>query len=254
MIPIPEILTLDLSSASKNLVSTLASVDSAAQSIAPIVGVYRFQILAKEGKLADIEKKFPADSLAPSTLRNCKVYEQVFKDHVQGGLLTREAYMALSFADCRALIEARKFAKTGEKAASLRMLEAEREALKAGLAPKEVLAAVKKSDKKIVTAMKQADKQREENAKATQEKREAEKAAFEAWKESGSPAAEQAAPVTLPDSAHELAAHLWQEINTLKPRQRAAMADILRGMAERIESESAEMRPAENVIPMKQAA
>lgn len=217
----------------------------------------RFQFLAKEGNLSDIEKKFPPESLAPSTLRNCKVYEHVFRDHVQAGKLAEAAFMELSFADCRALMEARKLAKNAASAhggARLKMQEAEAEALKNGLAPKDVLAAVKKADKASVTAANKAAKEKEAAQEAAKAARAAEAAKFKAWKESGAPTASAPPAPSLPDTAHELAPALWEMINTLKPRQRAAMADILRGMAERIESEAREAEPAENIIDMKRAA
>lgn len=251
------ILTLDLKSTSTALVSTLSTLDESAQKVAPLVGMLRFQFLAKEGNLADIEKRFPPESLAPSTLRNCKVYEHVFRDHVQAGKLNEEQFMALSFADCRALMEARKLAKDASRAGKLKMQEAEAEALKNGLPAKDVLAAVKKADKAMVTAANKAAKEKEAAQEAAKAAREAEAAKFKAWKESGAPSA--SAPITpapppLPDSAHELAPLLWDMVNKLKPRQRAAMADILRGMADRIESDSQEAGPAANVIPMEKAA
>jgi len=103
-----EILALDSMSATSRLKSTLSTLDESAQKIAPIVGMLRYQIAKTGGSVQDAIKGFPPESLAASTLRNCKVFENVFKEHVISGHITEESFMALSFGACNDLMAAQK--------------------------------------------------------------------------------------------------------------------------------------------------
>ena len=246
---------LDAKSATSALKSALASVDDAAQKIAPLVGMLRYQVKLKEGDLNKIAASFPSESLASSTLRNCKVYEDVFRELVFKGLLSEESYHALTFAGCRDLLTAHKLVIASTRNKKTCAIEAQREALQAGLSPAEVLKAVKQSDKKTVAAENKAEKEREAtraaNAIAAKQEREAFQA-FQAFKASASASTPPPAPT--PDNAGDLTRHIMELIATLKPRQRACMPDMLRAMADRIESDTHDESAPSNVTEFKQAA
>ena len=253
-----EILALDKSGALAKLKTTLSDLDNSAQKVAPVLGMLRHQVRKTEGELASVEKSFPAESLAPSALRNAKLYEDVFREHVLSGLMGEAAYMALSFADCRALMEARKLASLAAKmggASNIKAVEREREALKSGASPADVLKAVKgtaksavKAEKEKASASEKAREEREASAKAERE-------AFSAWKASGSTATATAPapppPVDTPPAAMESIKGI---IDALPPRQRAHMPDMLRALAEYMETSTREAAPATNIVPMKKAA
>jgi len=123
-------------------------------------------------------------------------------------------------------------------------------ALKDGKPAKDVLKSVKSSTaaKPILasTAAKEAEK--EAKLEADKLKREADKSAFDQWDKDGRP--------TMPDlsTAAKLAEFIMGEITSMKPKQRDAMPDMLRAIADRLETIKAESTPAENVVAFKKAA
>lgn len=248
-----EILALDSMGATSRLKSTLSSLDESAQKIAPIVGMLRYQIAKTGGSVQDAIKGFPPESLAASTLRNCKVFENVFKEHVISGHITEESFMALSFGACNDLMAAQKIASTAAKlggASNLAIQEKMVKALKDGKPAKDVLKSVKSTTAAKTNLASTAAKEAEKEAKleADKLKREADKSAFDQWDKDGRP--------TMPDlsTAAKLAEFIMGEITSMKPKQRDAMPDMLRAIADRLETIKAESTPAENVVEFKKAA
>lgn len=245
---------LDAKSATSALKAALSSVDDAAQKIAPLVGMLRYQVKLKEGDLQKIAASFPAESLASSTLRNCKVYEDVFRELVLKGLLSEEQFHSLSFAGCRDLLSANKIAVTSAKNKKTAAVEAQREAMKAGKTPAEVLATVKKSDKATVTALKNSDKEREATRAANAAAAATEREAFKAFKAAPPATTSETPPAPLPDTAGGMAEFIMEKIGTMKPRQRALMPDMLRAIADRMEQDARESTAPSNIVELKKAA
>ena len=243
---------LDAKSATSALKSALSSVDEAAQKIGPLVGMLRYQVKLKEGDLQKIAASFPAESLASSTLRNCKVYEDVFRELVLKGLLSEDGYNALSFAGCRDLLTSNKLAIASARDKKTAATDTLRECLQADMPASEVLKAVKNSDKKTLAALNKEEKEKEATRTANAAAAAAEREAFKAFK--ASPPDSAPTPPPAPDNAGDLTRHIMELISTMKPRQRALMPDMLRAMAERLELDSAESAPPSNIVELRKAA
>jgi hypothetical protein len=245
---------LDAKSATSALKAALTSVDDAAQKIAPLVGMLRYQARLKEVDLNKITASFPSDSLAGSTLRNCKVYEDCWREYVLKGLLSEDSYHALSFAGCRDLLAANKLVIASTRNKKTCAVEAQREALQAGKSAAEVLKAVKQSDKKTVQAENKAEKEREATRAANAIAAKQDREAFQAFKASPPATASASPPAPTPDNAGDMTRLFMELMNTLKPKQRALMPDMLRAMAERLEQDAQESAPPSNIVELKKAA
>ena len=243
---------LDAKSATSALKSTLSSVDEAAQKIAPLVGMLRYQVKLKEGDLQKIAASFPAESLASSTLRNCKVYEDVWKELVLKGLLAEDGYHALSFAGCRDLLTANKLAIASARDKKTAATDTLRDSLQSGKSASEVLKDVQKSDKKTVAALNKAEKEKEATRTANAAAAAAEREAFKAFK--ALPPDSAPTPPPMPETAGDMAQFIMESIGTMKPRQRALMPDMLRAIAERMELDSLESAPPSNIVELRKAA
>jgi len=249
-----EILALDKSGAITGLKSRLAELDSSVQKIAPIIGIYRYQIKKLEGDLKDATKGLPPESIAESTLRNAKAYEDVFREHVLSGEITEDSYMALSYADCHALKSAHKIANLAAKkggASNLKVQEKQRDLMKSGKSAKEVLKAVKAAARPIIAELATKEDEREAARIKREAESKAEKAAFDAWKASGKPAENTPPPPPAIKSASEAMETIKGILDALPPRQRDKMPDMLRALADFMERPASEpMSTPDNIIKM----